>query len=259
LPEQRFWNNLGSIMKKIAVISGASNGIGRATAELFAKNKYKVYSLDIEKPVYKNDCIHYLSCDIANIQSINKSVQEIIALEKHIDVLVSNAGVHLSANIENTTEEDYNRVININLTGTFFLLKAVLPHMRQRKRGRIILVGSDQSFIGKVNSAVYGLTKAAIAQLAKSTALDYAPYGILVNCVCPGTIDTPFYRNAIKKHSEIAGIPLAEIEKEENAAQPIGRVGNPEEVASMIYFLSTDGADFITGGLFPVDGGYTAR
>lgn len=246
-------------MKKVAIISGASNGIGRATAELFAQNSYKVYALDIKKPEYKNENIHYIPCDIANIQSINESIEKVINLENRIDVLVSNAGVHLSATIENTTEEDYNRIININLKGSFFILKAVLPHMRKQRKGKIILVGSDQSFIGKRNSAIYGLTKAAIAQLAKSTALDYAQYGIQVNCVCPGTIDTPLYRNAIKKYSDKTGIALSAIEKEENALQPIGRVGKPEEVANLIYFLIGEKTDFITGGLFPIDGGYTTQ
>jgi NAD(P)-dependent dehydrogenase (short-subunit alcohol dehydrogenase family) len=244
-------------LTKIAVITGGSKGIGRETTLLFARNNYKVFVLDIEKPAYHDDNIFYMNCDVTNIQEIDSTIATVIEKVSYIDVLVNNAGVHLSANIENTSEEDYDRVMDINFKGCFFILKVVLPYMRERKKGTIVLLGSDQSFVGKPNNAIYGATKGAIAQLTKSTALDYAKYNIRVNCVCAGTIDTPLYRNAIEEYSKKSGIALAEIEGKEAALQPLARIGKPEEVAELVYFLCSDKADFITGGLFPIDGGYT--
>ena len=245
-------------LAKIAVITGGSKGIGKETALLFAQNNYKVFVLDVEKPTYHDDNIGYINCDVTNTQMIDNAIANVIAKATHIDVLVNNAGVHLSANIEDTTEEDYERVMNINFKGCFFILKAVLPYMRERKKGAIVLLGSDQSFVGKPNNAIYGATKGAIAQLAKGAALDYAKYNIRVNCVCAGTVDTPLYRNAIEKYSKKSGISVAKIEQDEAGLQPLNRIGKPQEVAELIYFLCGNKADFITGGLFPIDGGYTA-
>ena len=132
--------------------------------------------------------------------------------------------------------------------------------MRKNKRGAIVLVSSEQALVGKKNSAIYGATKAAIAQLAKSTALDYAKYGIRVNCVCPGTIDTPLYQKAINNYAKKTGLSLHDIEQDEADQQPLGRVGQAQEVAELIYFLScNDKAGFITGSIHLIDGGYTAQ
>lgn len=244
---------------KIAVITGGATGIGCATVNTFILHGFKVYVLDIIPYEGKSGSVENIKCDVTDISAINKAIEKIIAQDKKIDVLISNAGVHLSANIENTSEEDYNRVLDVNFKGSFFLLKAVLPHMRKQNSGAIVLVGSDQCTVGKPNSAIYGATKAAIGQLTKSTALDYAKYGIRVNCVATGTIDTPLYRNAIEKYSKKSGISIEKIEEEEAMLQPLGRVGNASEVADLIYFLCSNAAGFMTGGLYPIDGGYTAR
>lgn len=250
---------MGLNMQKVVVVTGGTKGIGQATCELFIQNKFKVFVLDIEQTESTNKNLSYIYCDIADIQSINQAVSKIINKENKIDVLVSNAGIHLSANIENTTEKDFDHVVDVNFKGCFFLLKAVLPHMRQQGKGSIIIIGSDQCVIGKPNSAVYGATKAAIGQMTKSTALDYAQDGIRINCVCVGTIDTPLYRKAIERYSKKTDILLSEIEKEEAIKQPLGRVGKAEEVAELIYFLGSEKASFITGSLYALDGGYTAQ
>ena len=130
--------------------------------------------------------------------------------------------------------------------------------MKTQQHGVITLVSSDQSFVAKPNSAVYGLSKAALAQLAKSTAVDYAEFNIRVNCVCPGTIDTPLYRRAIAAYSEKYKLPLARVEQAEANEQPLKRIGKSSEVASLIHYLSCDQAAFITGSAIPIDGGLTA-
>ncbi len=129
----------------------------------------------------------------------------------------------------------------------------------KNEKGSIVLMGSDQSFVGKGCSSVYGLTKAAIGQLTKSTAIDYAAYGVRVNCVCPGTMNTPLFENAVESLSKKTNTPKNEIHNQLYQAQPLQRIGRPEEIASAVLFLCSDEASFITGTLLPVDGGYTAQ
>ncbi|OGT29883.1 MAG: oxidoreductase [Gammaproteobacteria bacterium RIFCSPHIGHO2_12_FULL_35_23] len=245
--------------KKTLVITGGSQGIGQATALLFAKNDYQVFNLDLINSNSINKNIINLSCDITDPQQIESAMKEITNCTPIIHALVCSAGIHFSANIENTSLADFKRVLETNFCGCFYTLKYVLPLMRQTKQGSIVLVSSEQALVGKKNSAVYGATKAAIAQLTKGTALDYAPFNIRVNAVCPGTIDTPLYQKAINNYSKKTGVPLQEIEREEANEQPIGRVGKPEEVAELIYFLSSDKANYITGSLQVIDGGYTTK
>ncbi len=251
------YNNTGEKMfKKVAIISGGASGIGKAVVEKFRLQGVNAYSLDIQDN--PNDPFSY-ACNIANISEINSCIAQILEREQRIDILVSNAGIHASAMIEDTDETLFDQVMNINFKGTFFLLKAVLPIMKKQQSGKIVLVTSEQVFVGKPRSAIYGATKAALAQLAKSTAIDYSPFGICVNAICPGTIDTPLYRKAIESCHKKTGVPMKKIEQDEAAVQLVNRVGKPEEVASLIAFLCSADADYMTGGLYPIDGGYTAE
>jgi NAD(P)-dependent dehydrogenase (short-subunit alcohol dehydrogenase family) len=161
--------------------------------------------------------------------------------------------------IEETTDAAYDNVTATNILGTFFTLQAVLPHMKARQKGSIVLIGSDQSFVGKAQSAVYGLTKGAVAQLAKSTAIDYAPYNIRVNCICPGTIDTPLLHKAVQRYSSLNAADEAEVYRSLDAAQPLGRIGRAAEIARVVAFLLSDESSFMTGSLVSVDGGYVCQ
>jgi 2-keto-3-deoxy-L-fuconate dehydrogenase len=125
--------------------------------------------------------------------------------------------------------------------------------------GAIILMASDQALIAKHNSFAYNLSKSALASMAKTTALDYAKYNIRVNAVCPGTIETPLFHQAIAKYVAQSGRDIDEVHQEEAAQQPLGRLGQPQEVADLCYFLASDKAKFITGSLQLIDGGYTAQ
>lgn len=241
-------------MAKVCVITGGSSGIGLAIVKLFIENNYCVYNLDLSPSEEGEFC----QCDISNVSQVNKIITD-IASTQGIDVLVSNAGIHFSANIENTSEEELDNVFNINVKGAYAAVKAVIPSMKSNNKGAIILMASDQALIAKQNSFAYNLSKASLASIAKTTALDYAAYNIRSNAVCPGTIETPLYHKAINNYCEKSGADKDGIHQEEAALQPLNRLGQPEEVAELVLFLASDKAKFITGSLQVIDGGYTAQ
>lgn len=241
-------------MKKICVVTGGSSGIGLSIVKLFEQNNYHVFNLDLSPSPIGEFC----HCDVTNVNQVVNIISD-IAKSHTIDVLVSNAGVHFSANIENTSEEDFDKVFNINVKGAYAAVKAVLPSMKSNNNGAIIIMSSDQALVAKNNSFAYNLSKAALASMAKTTALDYAAFNIRANAVCPGTIETPLYHHAIDNYCQRSGANKAEIHQEEESLQPLNRLGQPQEVAELVLFLASDKAKFITGSLQVIDGGYTAQ
>jgi NAD(P)-dependent dehydrogenase (short-subunit alcohol dehydrogenase family) len=179
--------------------------------------------------------------------------------ENRIDMLFANAGIHLFANIEQTTDEQFDNIVATNIAGTFFTVRSVLPIMKKQQYGSIVLMGSDQTISGKASSSIYGMTKGAIGQLTKSTAIDYAPYNIRVNCICPGTIDTPLLHKAVDVYVNLTSAKKEDVYKDLDKIQPMGRVGKPEEIAEAVAFLLSDDNSFMTGSLVSVDGGYVCQ
>jgi len=241
-------------MKKTCVITGGSSGIGLSIVKLFEQNNYRVFNLDLTRSNFGEFC----QCDVTDVKQVSSIIDK-ISKEYPIDVLVSNAGIHFSANIEDTTESDLDKVFNINVKGAYAAIKAVLPSMKTNKNGAVILMSSDQALIAKHNSFAYSLSKSALASMAKTTALDYASFNIRANAVCPGTIETPLYHNAIDNYCQKSGANKADVHREEEALQPLNRLGQPEEVAELVLFLASDKAKFITGSLQVIDGGYTTQ
>lgn len=241
----------------VTVITGASSGIGKATLELLREKGSLVYNLDTNSPEQPDP--YFIDCDVSNRVNVEQAINSICEKEKKIDFLFSNAGRHLFANIEDTSFEQLESLVGVNLMGTFYLLKTVIPIMKQQQKGSIVLMGSDQAFVGKGSSAVYGMTKGAIAQLTKSTAIDYAAFSIRVNCICPGTIQTPLLDNAVKQFVSKSGQEATAVYTSLDKAQPLGRVGRPEEIAKTVCFLFSDDSSFTTGALIAVDGGYTCQ
>lgn len=240
---------------KIAVITGASTGIGKATRELLQSRGTTVYNLDIQDT---GDPL-FIKCDVRVKEDIKTALARVHQREGRIDMLFANAGIHLFATIEETKDDDFENLLSINLRGTFYTVKYVLPYMKAQGKGCILLMGSDQSTVGKASSSVYGMTKGAIVQLTKRTAIDYAKFGIRVNCIGPGTINTPLLHKAVDHYSKITGTDQAEVYKSLDGVQPWGRIGLPEEIAATAAFLLSDESSFTTGALFPVDGGYIAQ
>lgn len=246
-------------MSKVLLISGGSSGIGEACVLKFLSNGYQVINFDIKdnEILSQNNEYQYIYTDISSEKSIQDSLVNKVSVNS-IDTLIISAGIHLSTNIENTTTDDLLKVVNINLLGAFWLIKHVISYMKE-KGGAIITIGSDQYMIAKPNSSAYGMTKAALAQLTKSIALDYAKYNITANCIGAGTIETPLFHNAINKYVEKSGVDIHAVFNEENQLQPIGRIGKSIEIADFAYYLASDSARFITGAYMPIDGGYTTK
>lgn len=242
---------------KIAVITGASSGIGKATRHLLIDKRAVVYNLDLLNDD-SNDAF-YISCDVSNYNSIKDAVKKVLNKHNRIDLLFANAGLHKVGNIEETSIDDFEKILSVNLKGVFYVLKEILPIMKANGKGNIVLMGSDQSIVGKGKSSVYGLTKGAIGQLTKSTAIDYAEYNIRVNCICPGTIDTPLLAKAIEGFSSITNLSHDDILYSLESAQPIKRIAKPAEIANVVRFLLSDESSFITGSLISADGGYTCQ
>ncbi|MCC2624326.1 MAG: oxidoreductase [Burkholderiales bacterium] len=243
---------------KTLLITGGSSGIGESIVKKFLKNDYIVINLDIkgnkELDNWEN-YKHYL-IDLTNFELLKQTLAE-VHNSYQITNIVSSAGKHLSANIEETTEEQYHALMRLNCDVNFYLLKYSVSHMK-KSGGTIVFIGSDQTIIVKSNSTAYIASKRAAEALMLSLIPDYSKYNIRVISLAAGTIDTPLYRDAIKKYSDKSGIPLPDIEKSEALAQPIGRIGYAEEIAETVFFVTqSTKVGYLTGARISIDGGYT--
>lgn len=245
--------------KKICIVTGGSFGIGEAVCQKFLEQDYLVINLDIKTNPNQTSTIKWLKCDMSKPTDIAMSIEKVITQYGRIDALISNAGIHYSGNIEQTSDEDFERVFSLNVKGAITATKAVLPIMKQQQFGVILYMASDQALVAKSNSFAYNLSKTALASMAKTTALDYAQFNIRANAICPGTIETPLYHNAIQNYVDKSGVDINLVHQDEAGLQPLGRLGKASEVAALTYFLATDDAAFITGSLQSIDGGYTAQ
>jgi len=224
--------------KKIALITGGSNGIGKAIAQRFLDEGAKVIIFDIVKPDYDVD---FYQVDITKEEEIQKAFQEI----KHLDIVVNNAGIYFQASVEETSQEQLDKIIDVNFKGAYLISKYALPLIKESK-GNIINISSVVGIVPDPTSPAYCSTKAALIMLTKCTARKYGVNGVRVNAILPGPIDTPLLRRVL---------PSEELIEKYAALNPMGRVGKPEEVANMAAFLASDEASYVTGGIYLVDGG----
>jgi NAD(P)-dependent dehydrogenase (short-subunit alcohol dehydrogenase family) len=240
---------------KVALVVGGASGMGNAVVQLLVGEGCRTHVLDVKET---NEGLFQL-CDIRDYGQIRTCINNVMERDGRIDLLFIAAGIHLFAGIEETTIEQFENVLSVNLKGTFYVLKEVLPIMRKQRYGNVVLMGSDQVFIGKSSSSVYGLTKAAVGQLTKSSAIDYAQYNVRVNCICPGTIDTPMLVPSVERFHEISGKSISEINEMLQKAQPVQRLGTSQEIGKAVVFLLSDDCPFMTGALISADGGYTSQ
>lgn len=240
------------------IITGGSSGIGAATAKALSQIFEKVYVLDKQTPKFELGKINYLKCDVSDFEEVKTNIDE-IAKTTNIGYLFTNAGIIKFGSLTETSIDEIKEITSVNLLGTIFTLKACLPYMMKNKFGKVVLMGSDQSFIGKKGMSIYGATKGAIAQLTKSTALDYAKYNINVNCVCPGTIETENYDVLIEEKAKELNMSSVDLKSASLKTVPLKRNGTPKDVADLVEFLFSEKSSFLTGSIIPIDGGYIAQ
>ena len=244
---------MGRLDGKVAIITGGASGIGKKTAEIFSKEGTAIAIFDVnrdalnqtEKEIRDNGgkCNGYV-VDVTNFEDVTEKVKEVIEDFGEIDVLVNNAGITRDNFLTKIEIEDWNKVIAINLTGTFNCAKAVAPYMMEKNKGNIVNVSSVVGVYGNIGQTNYAASKAGVIGLTKTWAKEFAKKGIRVNAVAPGFIKTPMTDKVPEKVLEIM------ISK-----TPMGRMGESLEVANAILFLASEESSFTTGHILHVDGG----
>ncbi len=253
--------------KKVAVITGAASGIGKAAALKFAREGYAVAVLDRSASVAEladslrkggGECLGFQG-DVAVERDVKAFIGRVVAEYGRIDALNCNAGIVVVKPLEETTFEEFMIVSNVNIGGTFLLCKHVLPTMKAQRRGAIVNLGSVSGHVGQTEHAVYGATKGAVIAFTRAVAWEVADYGIRVNSVSPGSVDTPMLRSDIQLESTRTGLAFDVVKRNREAEQAFKRWAAPEEIAEAIYFLASDAASFITGSDLLVDCGWVAK
>ena len=253
---------------KVVVLTGAASGIGRATAQLFAKEGAVQVISDIDKErleeTYetlgdaKNRTM-MIPMDVRNPNEVKKMIENTIKVHKKIDILVVNAGVVRVGPVEDFPDEDYDLLIDVNLKGTHYTCKYAVPFFKKQEFGSIITLASVAAHIGQVAHANYCSTKAGVLGYTRALALDLAPYNVRVNSVSPGATDTPMLQGDVAKQAKDRGISYEEVKKEFEKEGVMGRWASPEEIANGILFLASDDSSYMTGADLRLDGGWTTR
>ncbi len=245
---------------KVALISGGARGQGAAEARLFAREGSKVVIGDIledegrqveaEINELGGECV-FVNLDVTSADAWQNAVDTAVNRFGKLDVLVNNAGIFKLATVEETSAELWDEIMDINAKGVFLGTKCAIPEMRKAGGGSIINISSVAGLIGSSNSAAYGASKGAVRLFTKATAIQYAKEGIRANSIHPGVIETPMTESNLLGDEEARRFSIAR--------HPLGRVGQPEDVAYGALFLASDESSFMTGSELVIDGGLTAR
>lgn len=247
--------------QKVSIITGAQSGIGLATARRFAAEGATVVLADVkDASPAANELVgtgaqaRFVQTDVSDASQVGALLEETLSAYGRLDVLVNNAGVELPKRITDTTEAEWDRLMDVNLKGVFLCSRAAIPAMQQQGGGVIVNVGSELGVVGGSEIAAYCAAKGGVVQLTKAMAVDHAADGIRVNCVCPGPVATPLLEATIQGSTDPQKERLSILGK-----TLMKRFGHPTEIASAILFLASDESSYMTGSILLVDGGVTAH
>ena len=247
----------GQLSGKVAIITGGASGIGRATALLLACEGAAVAIVDVSREgervaseiVGAGGRAVFVSVDVTSAADCRGTVDRTLREFGHIDILFNNAGITRRATVLELSENDWDRVMAVNVKSIYLLSREVIPQMEKQAAGVIINMASGWGLAGGARAAVYCASKGAVVLLTKAMAIDHGPH-IRVNCICPGDTDTSMLRNEAQQLHEDETRFLAE-----SARRPLARVGRPEEIAKAVLYLASDASSFVTGTALVVDGG----
>jgi NAD(P)-dependent dehydrogenase (short-subunit alcohol dehydrogenase family) len=241
---------------KVALVTGAARGIGLATARRFLSEGWRVALLDIEAELLRNavaslgyaDSTLALHCDVADAAQVTKAMDQLARRFGRLDALINNAGIAVFAPLLETSDEDWNRILAVNLSGPFICTKAAVPLLREAGGGAVVNITSISAVRASTLRSAYGTSKAGLAHLTKQLAVELASLGIRVNAVAPGPVDTAMAK----------AVHTPEIRADYHDAIPLNRYGLEEELAEAVFFLSSGRSSYITGQILAVDGGFDA-
>ncbi|HRP33224.1 MAG TPA: glucose 1-dehydrogenase [Agriterribacter sp.] len=250
-----------NLKNKVALITGAGSGIGLATAKAFAEAGASVALADYNENAVQSEAKKLnesgyksiaIRCDVTKEADVVNMVKQTVGAFGKLDIAYNNAGTHVPVvETADALSEDFDRAIAVNLKGIWLSMKYELQQMRKQGSGAIVNCSSQSGLVGTANLGAYTASKHGVVGLTKATALEYANRGIRINCVCPGTTETPMVTNAVADRPEHMDAIINAI--------PQGRMGNAEEIASTVLWLCSDGAGFMIGQAVTPDGGYTIR
>lgn len=252
---------------KVALVTGAGSGIGEAIARLFANQGAVVLVADVRSDAAESvsaairdagGIAHTWQLDVADEAQVTARFQEVRTTHGRFDILVNNAGVSHVGNLLETTVEEWDRVMRVNAFGVFLCAREAVRQMlaQEPKGGVIINMASAAGLIGIERRFPYGTSKGAVISMTRSIAIDYVTQGIRCNAICPGTVQTPFVEGYLARN--FAGHE-DEVRQQLHARQPLGRMGQPEEIAAAALYLAADESSFVTGSSLVIDGGWTAK
>lgn len=247
---------------KIAVVTGGGSGIGYSICKALGEANYKVIVLDLNLAAAEATATEIkttggqadaFAVDVSNAAAVSDVFAQITQDNKSIDILINNAGIGSVGTIEETSEQELDKVYNVNVKGVYNCAAAVVPIMKAQRAGIIINMASIASTVGIPDRFAYSMSKGAVLTMTYSIARDYVDYGIRCNCIAPGRVHTPFVEGYLEKNY---ADKKEEMFEKLSKSQPIGRMGTPEEIAGLVQYLCSEQASFITGTNIPIDGGF---
>jgi len=248
---------------KVAIVTGAGSGIGRAAAKIFAQEGARVAVVDWNREAGERTASEigeaageafYCHADVSKSADVETMVNTVIGRYGRLDVLFNNAAIQILSRLVDTTEEDWDRILSVNLKGVFLGCKYAIPVMMRNGKASIINMASVLGLVGDPDLAAYCAAKGGVLSLTRAAALAYGPHGVRVNSICPGDVDTPLLQDYFNKD------PNPDTLREEVSSKySLKRVASPEEIARVAVFLASDDSSFITGGTIVVDGGLTIK